>query len=470
MAPDLFPKDPEVFAQLHFALAPLRDVRRRRRVVKIAAAMAAHPGRSIPRLFAGRSYDFNAAYDLFKNPDATPEHLQNHHRCLTHDAMRASGRTVLLIQDTSTLSWSGKEPIEGLGPVGSGARGLQGFDLHTTMAVRWPIDEAGDGHRPPIEMLGLADQQFLIRPRRKGKRVRSGQMGQIWAHSAQRVGRSPEGTRWIDVADRGADIFDFLCQCRDTGHGFIVRAGQDRALLDCETGKDAGHLFETVKSARPLGTMDIDLRGRDGRPKRRATVSLSAVSVALRSPHSPKHARGSRPPLMCTAVGVIEKKPPRDAEPLEWIVLCDAPIATLAEARRAARMYATRWLIEEFHKCLKSGLRAEHLQLATADRLSAAIAIMSVVALRLLDLRERGRAVPDAPAPDSGLSDLHLRVLAHRTGRTLNTVLSVVMALGRLGGHPGRRGDGPPGWLTLWRGWQDLDALVQGVQIAQEMK
>ncbi len=126
-------------------------------------------------------------------------------------------------------------------------------------------------------------------------------------------------------------------------------------------------------------------------------------------------------------------------------------------------------MIEEVHKALKSGLRAESLQLSTADRLFAAIAIMSLVALRLVDLREAVRASPSAPASASGLSKLELQVLSARLDRRLGTVRDVALAIGRLGGHMNRKGDGLPGWLTLWRGMRDLQLLVQGVTLYQEV-
>jgi len=68
-------------------------------------------------------------------------------------------------------------------------------------------------------------------------------------------------------------------------------------------------------------------------------------------------------------------------------------------------------LIEEFHKALKTGTKAEELQLETAESLFAAIAIKSIVALHLLDLRERVRLSPDAPAEQAGLNELELAVL-----------------------------------------------------------
>jgi hypothetical protein len=93
---------------------------------------------------------------------------------------------------------------------------------------------------------------------------------------------------------------------------------------------------------------------------------------------------------------------------------------------------------------------------------------MSVVALRLLDLRELGRAVPDAPAALTGLDTVELEILGLAVGRVLTTVASVLLALGRLGGHMNRRSDGMPGWITLWRGMKTLRQLVKGAELERK--
>ena len=126
--------------------------------------------------------------------------------------------------------------------------------------------------------------------------------------------------------------------------------------------------------------------------------------------------------------------------------------------------------IEEYHKAIKTGLGAERLQLESVERLFAAIAIMSVVALRLIELRERLRRHPDAEAAQSGLSPLELEVLRARSGRRLQTVREVALAIGRLGGHLNRIRDGLPGWQTLWHGMNTLHALVEGVLIAPRLQ
>jgi hypothetical protein len=93
----------------------------------------------------------------------------------------------------------------------------------------------------------------------------------------------------------------------------------------------------------------------------------------------------------------------------------------------------------------------------------------SVAALRLIELRERMRLTPEAPAEASGLSQLELQVLRARIDKPIKTAAEVALAIGRLGGHLNRKRDGPPGWITLWRGWQILQTLVEGVLIARKL-
>jgi len=126
--------------------------------------------------------------------------------------------------------------------------------------------------------------------------------------------------------------------------------------------------------------------------------------------------------------------------------------------------------IEEFHKALKTGTKAEALQLETAQSLFAAIALKSLVALRLLDLRERVRLSPDAPAEQAGLPELELALLREVLHRPIKTIREVALALGRLGGHMNRKGDGMPGWQTLFCGIAKLTNLVEGARIAFKLK
>jgi hypothetical protein len=149
---------PQRGAEKQFTGTKLTDIRRVARVKTIAEAMAVHPGRSIPQL-CDSPYAVKATYNLFKHEEATPENLQAGHRALVLEAMRQPG-VYLLLEDTTALSWSGKHPIRGLGPIGNSAAGLQGFFLHTVLSVRWPEASQDTSKRRPVEVLGIGDQPY----------------------------------------------------------------------------------------------------------------------------------------------------------------------------------------------------------------------------------------------------------------------------------------------------------------------
>ena len=52
--------------------------------------------------------------------------------------------------------------------------------------------------------------------------------------------------------------------------------------------------------------------------------------------------------------------------------------------------YETRWAIEEYHKGMKTGCEVETLQFTTVEGLTPTIALLSVVAVFLLGLRDMG--------------------------------------------------------------------------------
>lgn len=348
--------------------------------------------------------------------------------------------------------------------------GQQGFVLQSSLAVRWSW--SGGARRGPLELLGLVQQTFHARvPRpadeaneasyRRRSRPRE---SDLWFAGLHAFTADPApGVRLIHVADRGADLYRYLQGCRAKGHGFVVRAAQNRKVGGAEP-RPPGRSLDRARQQPSLGTFDLELRARPKQAARTARLSLSAVRLTL-----PGRVSGSvaAPPLNCTLVRVWEAQPPLEVEPLEWFLLCDQNVTTFAETRECACIYAARWLIEEFHKGLKTGLKADALGLQTAPRLFAAIALKSVVAVRLLALRETFRLEPQRPAACAGLDPDELLILATLGHRTLRTVQDVGLALGRLGGHMNRARDGPPGWLTLWRGLDRLRSLTQGFRLAR---
>lgn len=116
---------------------------------------------------------------------------------------------------------------------------------------------------------------------------------------------------------------------------------------------------------------------------------------------------------------------------------------------------------------MKTGCGVEELQFTTRHALEAALALLSVVATRLLRLRDLSRDEQRKTCPATEVIDPiyveGLSIMRYKQKRALTTH-EFRMTPARLGGHLDRKSDKPPGWLVLWRGWSRLQPMVEAVE------
>ena len=451
------------WAQTHFGFAQLGDQRRNQRLVKIAQHLAAHPGGTLPQAF-GQWAELKAAYRFLGQAGVTFERIQAPHLALTQAACREAGE-YLIIEDTTLLDYSGHPVAPELGQIGDG--GGRGFELHTALAVRvegWTLEQ-----RPEGSLVGLLGQQ-CDRPRARpageteAERWRRPRKSRRWAAALKAVGAPPVGCQWIYVADREADFYEPIQTCQQHHIDFIIRARHDRRLAE-----GAGHLREALAQAPVLGQTTVELRARPGQAARTAMVEIRRVQVDL---DGPWRVGGWQPSLQAiTVVEVREVHAPEGVkEPLHWVLLTSLPCLSWAEAQRVVGRYTARWWIEEYHKALKTGTGVEESQLERGDRLEALIGVLAVVAVRLLSTKLLARSRPEGLEAAESFGPAAIALLEKKLGRPRGgwTNQSVLIATARLGGFLARKGDGLPGWQTIWRGWQRLMWMCEGLEILRE--
>jgi len=446
------------WAQNEFAFAELGDPRRNKRLVKIATKLAANPGGTLPQAFPDWA-ELKAAYRLFDNPAVDFQRVVQPHLERTRLACREPGE-YLIIEDTSDLDFSRHPRTQDLGVIGDGQG--RGFELHSALAVRveaWTLEQ-----RPEGQVVGLFDQRCRRPvPAPKGEsrreRLQRPRKSNWWAESFRRVGRPPSGCRWIYLADRESDFYEPIDTCQQVGIDYIIRAYQDRRLAD-----EAGKLREALARAPVLGQSTVELRSRGGEPARTAILELRSVRVDLDGPWRPG---GWQEPLRgVTVVEVQEVHAPEGVkEPLHWILLTSLPCSTLAQARRIVGYYTARWWVEEYHKALKSGAGVEDSQLERGGRLEPLIAVLAVVAVRLLNTKMLARSRPEGAEAKESFGPEALAILEKRFGPPKGgwSNRNVLVATARLGGFLARKHDGMPGWQTIWRGWQRLIWMCEGL-------
>ena len=453
----------EKWAKREFGDVDLGDKRRERRLVEMAKNLAESPGGTLPTALPdGKS--LKAAYRLLDCEEVTYERVLGQHFGRTR-SICCGGGNYLLVEDTSQLDYTKHYAMEGLGRIGDDKE--RGLHLHPTLALS--IEGWNGVGLPEVGIVGLFGQKCWARTMptkgrgKEGKRLRlqRERESQRWGKVLWEEGGPPPGATWTYVADRESDIYETLLGCKERGIDFIVRAAQCRVLQEEE-----GSVFDLVRRSPVVGYYEVEVPARAGAKARKAKMEVRTCEATLRPPQRP----GKKlPPITVNVVEAREIEALTDVEePLQWVLLTSWPVETLAQARRVIGAYTRRWLIEEYFKMLKTGVRVEESRLRTADRLKPLLGILSLVALRLMEWKMLARVRPNDPIDLDNIDPDIIQILESKWGHPRQgwTNESFIVAVARTGGFLARKGDGPPGCLTIWRGWQKLTLMLQGYGLA----
>jgi hypothetical protein len=486
--------DPLAWAQETFGAAQLGDPRRSRRLVRVAACMAADPQGSLPRAMGGNWAALRAAYHLVRAEGVTHEAISRPVWQQTHQQVEHEPGVMLIVHDDTQLDYGYRPAISGLGPIGNGTH--RGFFVHTVLAV------VPRGSRERV--LGLLYQEAWVRQsaprkadgskqssRERGERPRE---SEVWTRAVEQAGSPPAGEVWIHVADRYADMFAFLQRCRQMGTFFLVRAAQNRRVLSEQeqAEPELDHLLDRANSWPAQAHGSIAVPSEHERRARTAQVQLSWGGMHLLPPEKGPDAGSD--PLQIWVVRVWEPEPPskeeaqrefvpsqkhgsnrrrepqsEEVEALEWILLSALPVESVEQAWQAVHHYSSRWPIEDFHRGVKTGCRLEQRHLQEQGSLENLLAIVSPIAVRLLQLRNLCREEPEQPAM-VWVEPEEAQVIASQQGVAVErlTIEQFIFSVAQLGGFLRRTSDGPPGWQTLWGGWLRLRWFVAGMRFAAD--
>jgi hypothetical protein len=289
----------------------------------------------------------------------------------------------------------------------------------------------------------------------------------VWGRVIDRVGRVPEEVRFIHVCDRGADNFDVFCHLLEQQTGWVIRAAQLKRQVRDDAARTCS-LEDALRGQAVLGSYEMRVPANHGEPARTAHMEIRYARIVMPRPKTGISRYVRNCGVEAIPMGVVETRevnPPRGVTPMLWVLLTSEPVHGFADARRIIGWYAKRPLVEEYHKCLKTGCSVEARQYRTGNRLAPIIGLLSVVAVRLLQLKMVARKDPERPAanvvPTNWLAALP-RLL--KRPKPIVTVRDFFRGLASLGGFLGRKSDGEPGWQTVWRGVETLLQCLRGAE------
>jgi hypothetical protein len=300
--------------------------------------------------------------------------------------------------------------------------------------------------------------------RRKGLKARE---TDVWGRVIDEVGPPPPKARFIHVCDRGADNFDVYCHLLEQRADGVIRAAQLKRLFRDDQGVERS-LDEQLARQEVAGSYELSVRANQDQPARTARLEVRFAAVTMPRPRSgvSRYARSRGvTQIAMWAVEVREVRPPRGVKPLRWVLLTSEPVRRFNDAWRIVEYYERRPLVEEYHKCLKTGCRVQERQYRTGQRLAPVIGLLSVLAVRLLELKLAARTNPEQAAADVvPAAWLAALPAVSKSRKPIKTVRDFFRALAGLGGFLGRKGDGEPGWQTIWRGLHTLLLCLRGAE------
>lgn len=442
------------WAEATFGDADLGDHRRTRRLVAMAAAFADRPSGRVTEVLhdsAAREAGFRLVESAFVDPAAiaAAAHRATARRC-------QSERTVIVPIDQTTLTLTDRTGSKGFGRTGTTDVGQKivrrGFHVMTALVVGGTGVNHGIVGQAWINRQAKAPHALRWRDKRPVEERESGLWTRVIAESlAMLRAQSPATIPWFQL-DRGGDAAHVVQFAVENQLLLTVRSAHDRAVVG------GGFLKQRLRSAPVSGRYDVLVSARNGRPPRRARMSVRFRAITLRMSHQ---CTGRRIDAPVTVVEAREVSNPRDKKPrLNWRLITTKNVTCFQDAFDVIRAYTLRWRVEDLHRAWKTGTcNIERSQLRSAGAFQRWATIAATVAARAEQLKTMSRADPQVSAL-TALSRAEVdaaivlsRTKDHRIGDEI-TLERAVFLIACVGGYVGKHARTKPGVLTISRGLQ----------------
>lgn len=429
---------------------------------------------------------------------------------------------VLLVEDTSEISFGLNSGKTGLGKVGNG--GSEGFFCHPTIG----LDASTGG------CLGLAALQIYLRKEyepteseiakaqkslEKSELKRANKKGvepqQISEKRILREARElhqkklpfeeKDRYRWLETAlaaadyykdaaqrtvicDREGDIYQALMGFHSQNLGFVVRSAHDRYL-------DYARSTKTLHSESEKWSEEccykVKLPKTDKRSAHEAILQVSYGQVNIACPeHLLKYElplnNGQTIQMMDNlpvyAVRVFESADSvvNNEQPIEWLLLTSIPVLNAEQALQIVQYYRWRWVIEQVFRTLKSqGLNMESSKVQDGEGLMKLSALSLIAATQIMQLVQArdGKTNQDIKSLfDECEIQAIQRLSSQLEGKTEKqknpyppqSLAFAVWVIARLGGWKPTASPKPPGPITILNGFTIFYNIMMGFRLNLE--
>jgi hypothetical protein len=497
------------------------DLRINKRAKKIIEAIYKSVGDGLSSSFGGSS-ELNAAYRFFDNNQVNEQKILEPHYKKSIERIKQH-KVVGLMQDTTDTDMKHMKSVNGLGVLNDTKR--PGCSLHPVIA--FTPDKLCLGIVNAKFVKRFANE--LGKKTHQNLRKIEDKESYRWIEGykiACKVADECKETLCVSIGDRESDIFELFLEAtkEENKAKLIARAWHNRTvetprseeneiliqenkrlkdenkILSKENkNKKSKNIEENKKiieennkiikeniqyikedeliiktskyqlhNEKPLGTINFTLPEGRGRKSREVSQNIRVKKLTL----VPSVHKKDLPSVTINAVLLEEFNTPVGETAISWMFLTTLPIDTIEQIQLIIELYLARWGIEMFFKVLKSGCKIEELRFEEASRLLACISLYMIVAWRVLYASFIGRACPNLPCSvlfgvDEWQS-VYAVVVKKKPPEEPPKLKEFMKMVATLGGHQGRKSDGPPGMTVIWRGLQSLYKLTIGWRAHKE--
>lgn len=427
------------------------DERLNKRVLELLEKASKQPQASLNKMFHTRK-EVQACYRFFSNDLVDENKIIRPH--IEETYKRSSQHPVVLsLSDTTSLNYTTRKTLKDSGYISS--NNAQGFFLHANIAVT-----------PERLHLGVISQKFWAREKEKPGRSQREYKSLVdkesyrWIEAYRdscELAAHCKDTRVIHITDREGDIFELYTEhesAKTNGRvaDYIVRSNHNRTVYS--NGKPSNSLIEELEGSKKIGEISFDVIKRENNTTRRVRQSVQAISVEIKSRY------GADIPNVKTTISAVYLKeivPPEGEKAITWCLLTSLPISEFEEIKSIVEYYLCRWEIETFFKTYKSGCKVEEKSLRSADRLYPLFSLLLIVAWRVNFLLHMGRINPNISCAvffeESEWKAGYIAATRIREPPSSPpSMKEMMMYVGKLGGHLGRKNDPNPGVKAIWVG------------------
>jgi len=407
-----------------------------------------------------------------------------------------SGKHLLMVNDTSTVSYKVRENCEQLGPLTSTNK-KEGFDIHPTIML-----DADTG-----SCYGLGGINFFQNHRSKNEeeeaqwQERRKKCYELpfeekrsfkWFSSPRTAIQNCLGAdRYTLIGDRESDTYELMDRTLSEGWDFVYRSKQNRIIVEAKDEivvkrskkKAKKTLYSTLKEWEVSHSYFIDCNKTSKRSAHEARLEMKFGKVAFKRPSSRNKAKlRERLPLHVVEVQESVDTVQPGEPPIRWILLTSHVVDSVEDALQVIQWYRWRWVIEQCFRTLKlQGLDIESAMMRTYHGLKNMCTLALTAALQVMQLVQArdGKSKEEAahvflPEERQCIEALNEKV-SGRTEKSRNpyppqSLAFAAWVIARLGGWKGYEKRKPPGPITFIIGLTRFYNTLEGFYLMQELR